>query len=199
MIDRGPATEQDMLLAFLRAEVDSPRFGQAYRSILAGGYLSREQLLDRPDTSDPKQNRFRREILKFTRGYGAGTLLFPGFPDDVQWRRVELEPADFERMAYARTGTWLTLSGGSRRVRDGVANLDTVVAGENANANVRAVARRLAAGESFPELILVEGAGDTLVLVEGHTRATAQLLIGATQGVPALLGRSPRLAGWIYY
>lgn len=199
MIDRGPATEQDMLLAFLRAEVESPRFGEAYRSILSRGYLDREHLLDRPDTTDEKQNRYRREMLKAIRGYGAGQLLFAGFPDDVRWQRVDLETGDFERMLYARFPTWLELSGGSRRVGDGVANLDTVAAAENANANVRALAARLVAGATFPELILVEAADDTLVLVEGHARATAQVLAGHTTRVPALVGRSQHMAGWAFY
>jgi hypothetical protein len=199
MIERGPASEQDMLLAFLRAEVESPRFGEAYRSILARGYLAREHLLDRPDTADPKQNLYRREMLKAIRGYGAGQALFTGFPEDVQWRRVELEPGDFGRVRYARFSTWLDLSGGTRRVIDGAANLDTVTAAENANANVRAVAARLAAGETFPELILVEAAGDTLALVEGHTRATAHVLAGLTSPVSALVGRSPRMSGWAFY
>ena len=39
MIELGPATENDMVLEFLRAEVDSPRFGLAY----SGSWISSER------------------------------------------------------------------------------------------------------------------------------------------------------------
>jgi hypothetical protein len=56
----GPATEEDMILEFVRAERDSPRQGR-----LAAA--------ERLQTNDPVQ------LLAATRGY-PDQYLFPGFP-----------------------------------------------------------------------------------------------------------------------
>lgn len=52
MIERGPATIDDMILAFVRAELDSERFGICYRKALARLAASRGYLIDDPDLND---------------------------------------------------------------------------------------------------------------------------------------------------
>jgi len=133
------------------------------------------------------------------RGYPNHTLLFTGFPRNVSWRRVRLERGDAARLRYANFPTWTSLSEGSRRVTDGAANIDRVQVTENANANIHAVARRVAEGERFPELIGVEGPRDTLVILEGHVRVTAYLLMDSLEGVEMILGYSPEMHEWHFY
>ena len=49
MIDVGPATADEIVLAFVRAEIDSSRFGGRYRQFLARRLLSRTDLVDELD------------------------------------------------------------------------------------------------------------------------------------------------------
>src|SRR5436189_6456773 len=93
MIERGPATENDMIAAFLRAEIDSSRYGRFIEPVLAEVGLDR-RIIDQPDLVDEAQNRLRKRLLAF-RGYPQ-EFLFRGFPLDATWRRVGLEPRDFE-------------------------------------------------------------------------------------------------------
>ena len=123
MTELGPSTEQEMILAFLLAEIDSPRFGQQYQSHLAAARLDKTQLIGQPDLSNSTDNALRAVLLSCVRGYGANSALFAGFPSDVDWRRVSLTRPELARVKYANYWTWFILSRNTRLVGDGVANL----------------------------------------------------------------------------
>src|SRR6266852_5698589 len=109
MIELGPATEDEMVPAFLRAEVESSRFGGRYPSHFANfGQFEFDQrvLIDAPDLHSDQQNAIRWWILAAERGYGIGLSLFTGFPYDVAWRRVALQPTDFWRLRYGQHDNW---------------------------------------------------------------------------------------------
>ena len=86
----GPATEHEMVLAFLKAEIDSPRYEQVYRQKSSALGFSRTQLIESADLHNDRQNMERIKLLGEVRGYGANSYLFPGFPNDVSWQRVRL-------------------------------------------------------------------------------------------------------------
>lgn len=68
MIDRGPATEDEMIVAFLRAEIDSSRYGENYvRAGLRARGLER-RLIDSPNVTDSVENGVRRQLMGY-RGY----------------------------------------------------------------------------------------------------------------------------------
>lgn len=188
-----------MVLAFLAAEIDSTRFAHRYRSHMDLWQLNRHSLIEQADLDDPHANNTRRHLLKVVRGFGENLGLFNGFPDDTRWRHVDLTTTGINRLKYANFETWLVLSAGTRRVVDGAANVDRVPAPENANANIRSVAERLRLGHVFPALVAVEGPDGDLVLVEGHTRATAQVIVGDDRPLRMLLGSSSRAAEWAYF
>jgi hypothetical protein len=71
--------------------------------------------------------------------------------------------------------------------------------GENANENIKAVADDLRAGKRYPALIAVESEGGLLVLVEGHTRATAYVLAQVAIPVEVIVGYSPQMQLWTFY
>jgi hypothetical protein len=199
MIERGSATEHEMVLALLQAEIDSARFGPIYQNILTRSRLNRTPLIDQANLANANDNHIRTELLKAVRGYKANQYLFNGFPSNVQWRRVELELIELTRLKYANFPTWITLSGGSRSVVDGAKNVERIQAAENANDNIRAVAESVRNGHRFPELIVVQADGQDLILVEGHTRATAYVLAQPSNPIELLVGSSSLLKQWFFY
>src|ERR1017187_676174 len=193
MIECGAATESDMVLAFLRAEVDSARFSQNVRFCLQ--MLGQDRLLiDNADVADVGQNGIRRALLGGYRGYGQDAFLFRGFPRDVRWRRVVLEAGDLEALLYAKEPSWIAFSDSTRRVSVGAKNAGANPMGEG----VMAVATAIREGTQFPELIVAEATEGPLVLVEGHTRATAHVLAGS-EVVQAIIGSSTQMARWEFY
>jgi hypothetical protein len=188
-----------MVLAFLRAEIDSPRFGAVYQSILAQTGKRRSILIDHADLSKKGDNAERIELLAQVRGYKTNRYLFVGFPDDVAWTRATVDLAELGKMKYANYPAWIMLSHGSRLVGDGASNLETIEAPENVNSNIRAVAQRIKNGDRFPELIVVEGGPEDIVIAEGHTRATAYVVAVFQEPVEILVGRSDQMNAWRYY
>lgn len=185
-----------MILAFLQAELQSPRF-QSYYPMVQG--YDRERLVFvEPRLDDPVENDLRKQLLAAVRGFGASTLLFPGFPTEVRWLRVAYTVEEVGAMKYANWPTWNTLTGGSRLVRDGAANVATVSTDEDTRGNVEGVQRAVASGQVLAELILAAKREDEIpVVIEGHTRATAYVReLTSDVEIEAILGVSDRMAHW---
>ena len=136
-----------MVLAFLRAEIHSPRF----RAVVIGALGGDRSLVYSPRLDDSTQNTRRRRALAAVRGFGVGTYLFRGFPSDVEWRRVALTREEVGGLQYANHPTWVTLSDGSRLVREGAANVERIDTGDGTNANILEVERSFAAVGRSPK------------------------------------------------
>ena len=120
----GPATEDDMVLALLRAEIESSRFAADLLATLAGRGLDRS-LVDRADLNDPDANLKRLEVLEEHRGprRGPGAGILGGFPDDVSWSWAMLTPEELADVRYIHWDYWLEVSGGTRRPADAIARM----------------------------------------------------------------------------
>jgi len=103
MIDIGPARESEVVLAFLKAEID---YRDGIQQTLQW-FGTREELIEHADIGNDFQNAARAVVLDSYRGYLTRRLFFIGFPTNVTWRRCELESADFQRLMYiANERSW---------------------------------------------------------------------------------------------
>lgn len=103
MLHRRIASEPEVVLAFLRGELDSERFGpDVRRSLVDAGGL---ELVLRPDLASEQENLSRERALRAARGWRAGTGLFAGFPDRVDWSHGEFEPDEPRGFASSTTPT----------------------------------------------------------------------------------------------
>lgn len=177
-----PASEDEVVAAFLRAEADET--GRD-RERIVSRLRSDDQPLDvvaRPDLDDPGQNAYRRRLLGETRGFGRGDGMFVGFPLQVDWHRAELPRDELVEVRYIDDrgcdDYWVTLSGGSRRPLDAAARIRARIGPEWAIgvwdlAGCAAVVRRLCQG-TLPELIVAtDSRGGRVVAVEGNGRLTS--------------------------
>jgi hypothetical protein len=208
MIERGPASADEMVLTFIRNEIDSPRFAEFYAKGIAKYGLDRAELIDRADLSDKRANWNRIRILGWVRGYftTADNTLFTRFPRDARWRRVFLEQSDIVRLRYPNCAPWLQMPPGNRRVIDCAHNyLDMPVirkpfrVADNVKAQITEMVATAKLGDCLPELIVVEGKGEELILIDGNCRATAFVIAGPPDLIPAMLGSSPRMHEWQWY
>jgi len=200
MIKGAPARECDVVIAFLQAEIASSRYADNYvLPLLNNNGLSREGLIDHADPENEFDNGIRRRLLQTYRGFGANALLFRGFPSDVNWHFVEIEPQDHHLIFYAKEDSWIKISEGTRSVEHAttrIARLQEV--GETAD-RIRAIQQDLVDGKTMAPLILVQGENGRLILVEGHSRATAYVGLKWQRSITALLGFSPTMNNWQYY
>ena len=202
MIEFGPATEHEMILAFLKAEIDASRhrdFIQGCLECLAPAGFTRDELIDRPNLSDQRQNQARLWILQEFRGYRKNRLLFYGFPLDAVWRRVALEPHELHRLRYAKEPNWLAFSDNTRKPSQMAANLSTDKVQKEDADRILAIQDALNQGKRFPELIAAEGENGELILLEGHSRATAYVASGFNENITMFLASSPTMHRWRFY
>jgi hypothetical protein len=194
MVELGPASSDEMVLAFVQAEIDTDQYGPHYLAMLKLLRFERVRLIDGADLSDSQANIARAIMLGATRGYGRNDGLFHGFPSDTMWQRVSLDRSDFDRMSYIGNDEfWNTLTAGTRAVRDGAAAYRC----SRIEAPVDAIVQKIRQGVPMPDLILVDDMRGGCVILEGHKRATAYAVVGANS-IPALIGRSPLINQWAF-
>ncbi|MEV7817576.1 hypothetical protein AB0P05_44185 [Streptomyces flaveolus] len=198
-----PVTLDEVVAAWLGAEVHSNRFGTIVCSLLRRDGLPATILTD-PDLTDERANAARLGLLREYRGFDqADTSLdtyIGGLPvRDLDWWRVRIDAADVTRLHYINWDYWVEVTGGTRLA----ATLASAKLAEPDNADAMDTALRDAyvAGAPVPEVILVDSGPDTrLVILEGHVRATAMAMAGdKMKERTALLGRSEVVADqWFY-
>jgi hypothetical protein len=202
--DAGSASEDQVILAWLQAEIESPGFQQ----YLIGdppnpANLSLALKLARsPNLRDDEQNRMRRQIVANTHGFGMGVGQFQGLANDIKWRRFKMAPGEVGEMLYAsRSGAWTILAPVSRKVAEGATNVGHIFTGDATNMVVLSLAYGINhSDKKVPEIIALRRPDGHLVILEGHARATA-IVLEATRfkhGVDAFVGESPSVASWAY-
>jgi hypothetical protein len=203
--DLGEATEEQVILAWLQAEIESPDF-QAYivgnppnPANLSAALKAARQ----PDLRDAEQNQLRRRIVTSVYGFGEGTGSFEGLGRDIKWRRVRLTTAEVGEMLYARrSGPWQLVSPVTRKVAEGATNIGHVFTGDSTNMVVLSLASGLCHSEKkVPEIIALKRPSDgRLVILEGHARATAIFLEAHRflKGVDVYAGEGASIAGWAF-
>jgi hypothetical protein len=206
MENLGPASDDQVILSWLQAEIDS----RPFQSYLIGdppkpSHLARGLALARnPDLDNAEHNAERRRIIASAHGFGRGALIFAGLEDDIKWRRVRASIADVAAMLYSnRNATWTTLAPATRTVAEGASNASLVFAGDDTNMHILSLARTICHSEPavfLSELICLRLPGGGISLLEGHTRATAMVLEGhrLREGVEAYIGDSASINSWAY-
>jgi hypothetical protein len=186
----GRATEDEMVLEFLRAEIENVPEWTRY-------------VIEAPNLNDETENERRRCLLS-NRGYGWNQFPFRDFPANVSWHHATLTVGELSSVRYMnREPTWCRFSEGTRSIPHGVRNIGKGLFPDDPKADPSAVISRIASGveqeRSFPELILVgtpDAAPEQLVLLEGHKRATAYVYMGKPAEIRVLTGFSPGMRHW---
>jgi hypothetical protein len=201
--DCRTARECEFVLAFLRAESRRHVFSIPFQILLRCTGLTLTGLIQSADLSNDYQNALRAIALEecCNRAYLRRDGVFRGFPNDVTWRLVELESRDLDSLRYVRSSEWLPRSntGSPREVADRIAAGELTESNDTCVSIVKSYEERLQAGETLPELIVVRGEGDDLILIEGAHRTTAYFRRQWSKNIPAFVGSSPAMERWAFY
>jgi len=195
------SSEAEVVAEFLRAELDSPRYGERIRELLYEARLDVSMLIE-PGLEDPEANERRARILEEHRAWLRREGLFNGFPEDVAWSLVGLAPDEVLSILYIDWDWWLDLSGGTRRPLDAAARIrDGAVPGADADSD-ELIAARLRSDDPPPALIVASTPElSRLVLVEGHARLTAYALFPEylPDELGVYLGTSEDMRRWVQF
>jgi hypothetical protein len=190
------ATEDEMVLAFLQAELESPVHGSRVRAA-----IGEAALITSPDLNDADENRARIRALSMTRGYARNIWLFRNLPTDIEWAHIQTTVAELARMKHMDYESFRQLTMGTLIVGDGASNIDAVTACDDLNRRVRLVEDAIISGETWPPLITIATGLDAAHrILEGNTRASASVLaLPGNRIVPMIAGYSPRMREWHWY
>jgi len=190
------STEEEMVASFLQGEISSDRFGHAIRVELTS-MGEPDELLTRPDLSDPRSNEARAKVLAATRGYREDRELFEAFPTEVRWVKALLAPDELARVRYIEYSYWNEISGGSRLPADAARRIRAGVEAFGVpNHRFLTLASAIACGERFPPLILAGVTAEELVCLEGHVRLTGYALASFPFEVECLVGTALTMGRW---
>jgi hypothetical protein len=200
----GPSSEDDMVAAFLQAEIHSSRWGPNVREHMSQAGVT-EAMVETPNLADAFENERRAAVLTSFRGWRTGTFLFSGWPDGISWHRANLTPSDVPHIRYANAPEWKSLSRGTWMATVGaerIASNDVHIEAGVPVAAINGIREAIAAGKTFPPIIAVgPPSGRVVIVVEGHSRITAYLTSGFPERLEIIYGAAPlnRLAGWSYF
>jgi hypothetical protein len=184
------ASEDEMLLCFLRAEMDSPTEGARLLAALDDCGLD-SSVLTAPDVDDEEEHRARRNLFHAYRG---GESVFVGLPwDDLTWYEATVTEADLrDRTVTCRNH--FESRYGTRRI-DQIAEL-----WDRSTPPVpQGVLARIRHGETMqPPILISEPALERMVVLEGHNRLISYLRNPSPVTFPlsTLIGVSPHASRW---
>jgi hypothetical protein len=178
-------SEDEMIVTFVRGELDSGRYGERLRGMLAR---------DGRTVDDLGDAAYARRLFEEYRAYERRDGLFGGFPREVDWFRAELTRDELLDVLYINWDWWLRISGGTRSARVAAARIR---AGEVPGSSVEE--HEAYARQPQAELIVATTpAHSPLVVLEGHVRLTAYALFPelVPDEVEILLGVSEEMPRW---
>jgi hypothetical protein len=165
-----PATEDEVLACFVRAERDSARYGEIVRKL-------EKRVGDNP-----------RAVLSAYRAW-PDQGLFYGFPRDVEWQRARLTRDEVLDILFIDWDWWLRITDGSRRPRD--ARVEPTEDDERIAQGAATNPELIAVRAPGSYLVLLEG--------HVRLTAYALFPEHLPQELEIYLGESPAMGEWCQY
>lgn len=177
------ATEQDVVNAFLQAELDNPRHHERYQKAIDNTGVKNADLSVMVDDE-------KYALLKTARGW-PDEMLFKHFPRAVEWQWAEIDDADLERLRYINYSYWNELSKNSSsplKARETIeSNIE--IFGQT-NKQFYRIAKAVFEKTVFPPLVLCKLSDGDYMIIEGHTRVTGFTLAGRVpDGQKVIIGK----------
>lgn len=162
--------EAEMILEFLKGELNSKRFNEELDNAIEKLNLN-SSIIVNGNTSNQQENIDRLKIMKVFRGY-PDEELFERFPKIKEWKYLELTGEDIDKIYYIDYDYWNELSNGTSKpveaakvIRSGkeiyeVSNQSFLDGVEYNKTN------------KFPPVILITCNNEKFLIIEGHSRMT---------------------------
>lgn len=177
------SSADEVVLAWLKAELDSPRFkDQLLTTMKSNG--DDLNLITQSDLTNPIENKRRLELLSTYRNW-----LDKDF-SDYSWNLVDFDQADAGELQYIDYDYWNELSNDTHLVKVAAENvIKGISVFDVDNEPFFLVAEKIDSGDELePIIVLGKDEGD-LRIIEGHVRATAFVMVKSSKkSLKALVG-----------
>lgn len=169
------SSENEMLLEYLKSEIDSNRFSEKLKKALDDLDISSNIILN-GNLDDEYENRQRKVLMQEFREYPTGDI-FKGFPKEFKWYFVEFEKDDFDKIFYLNWPCWNERTNNTAKPSEAAKNiLNGIEFSDIPNAKFLKGLDYLEKSGKFDPIIAVTCNGEKMVLIEGHSRVTVYAL-----------------------
>ena len=164
------SSENEMILEFLKGELNSNRFNKKLLDIMNKMNLNVD-LIANGDVSNNEDNLSRLKIMKEYRGYPDKDL-FNNFPKIDNWSLVELSQEDINKMYYINYDYWNELSNNTSSPLEAVKTIldGKEIYGVSNQQYIDGV--KYLVNNKFPPVILITCNDLKYLIIEGHLRMT---------------------------
>jgi hypothetical protein len=165
------SSENEMLLEYLKSEIDSSRFGERLKKTLDELNLSTDIILN-ANLENQEENNQRKLIMEKFRWYPTDDI-FKNFPKEIKWYFVEFEEGDFDKIFYLDWFSWNDISNNTSKpieaaenIRKGIKYYD--IQTERFYEGLEYLEK----GGKFNPIIAITCNEEKIALIEGHYRVT---------------------------
>ncbi len=163
-------TEEEMILAFLKGELNSKRFNDDLKNALNELGLDANIILN-GNIEDGQENLDRLKIMKEFRGY-PDEKLFKRFPKIDEWKLVELSESDIDNIYYIDYDYWNELSNGTSKPVEAAKVIKSGVEIYGVSNRPFLEGVEYNKTNKFPPVILITCNDVKYLIIEGHSRMT---------------------------
>ncbi len=164
------SSENEMILEFLKGELNSERFNKKLNDILKSLDIDCNIIVN-GNINNREENILRLKIMREYRGY-PDKELFNNFPKIDDWFFVELSKEDINKIYYIDYDYWNELSNNTSSPLEAVKNI-------NAGKEIYGVSNqpfidgiKYLDNNKFPPIILITCNDEKYLIIEGHSRLT---------------------------
>lgn len=162
--------ESEMILEFLKGELNSNRFNNDLLKILEKLKLDKNIIIN-GDISNSDENNKRLEIMNLYRGYPSREL-FENFPVINEWKYCRLSSEDINKIYYIDYDYWNILSNNTSSPLEAAKNIKSGVEVFDVSNKPFLDGIEYLKQDIFPPVILITCNDERYLIIEGHSRMT---------------------------
>lgn len=164
------SNENEMILDFLKGEIESTRFNNELLNTLKELKIDKNIIIN-GDLNNKNDNKIRLEIMKLYRGY-PNKELFENFPKIYKWEYCKLSQHDINHIYYIDYDYWNLLSNNTSSPIEAVKNIKNGIEIFDVPNKPFLDGVKYAEKNTFPPLVLITCNSEKYLIIEGHSRMT---------------------------
>ena len=162
--------EPEMILEFLKGEINSNRFNNELIKVLEQLGLNKDIIIN-GDISNQEENNNRLKIMSLFRGY-PDKGLFKNFPIIEDWKFMQLSSEDINHIYYIDYDYWNELSNNTSSPIEASININNGVEIYGVSNKPFLDGIKYLENNIFPPVILITCNDKRFLIIEGHSRMT---------------------------
>ncbi len=168
------STEDEMILEFLKGEINSNRFNNDLIQTLKKLDLDKDIIIN-GDVSNQTENKERLKIISLYRGY-PNKELFNNFPLIKEWKYMQLSAEDLKNIYYINYDYWNELSNNTSSPIEAAKNINDGIEIFGISNKQYIEGAKYLEHNMFPPVILITCNDEKYLIIEGHLRMTSYAL-----------------------